>query len=321
MDLVRPAPAAPTGGGTTATTLRRCARPGCADVATATLAFRYEGSQAWLTPLADDRSPATYDLCGPCADRTSPPRGWELVDERPDLDAPHAASGVRDAVRDAIAAALRGGADAPSPTVAPDERAAQVDADREEPMAPALRAEAEVAEVAEVAESASARAPDPVLEQDGDVREPEAAPVASELPGSGDTATDEPVQPRPAQTTVGLGRAPREVLAVRRRRPVEVLISVPAAQEPGPSESFAGPDRAAAPTPEPAARRSTEHAPRRLSLVVSAPAPAPKPTAVAEVAAPTTQSPPAASPAPAAVVATPLAFDALPDRLVDLGGA
>ncbi len=93
---------------------RRCARPGCNDVAQATLTFRYDLQQAWVLPLTEEASPATYDLCGPCADKTRPPRGWGLVDERPDLDGLAELPDEHDVVRAAIAAALRGQQPAPS---------------------------------------------------------------------------------------------------------------------------------------------------------------------------------------------------------------
>lgn len=63
---------------------RRCSRPGCPTPATATLAFRYDQQHASLVPLVPDGGPETYDLCGDHADRTRPPHGWSLQDDRPD---------------------------------------------------------------------------------------------------------------------------------------------------------------------------------------------------------------------------------------------
>lgn len=65
---------------------RPCARPGCPTPARATLSFRYATREAWLEKLHDESSPATYDLCGSHADRTRPPTGWGIVDERPAED-------------------------------------------------------------------------------------------------------------------------------------------------------------------------------------------------------------------------------------------
>lgn len=67
---------------------RPCARPGCPSPARATLGFRYHSREAWLAPLSDETIPAAYDLCATHADKTRPPHGWALVDERPDEDEP-----------------------------------------------------------------------------------------------------------------------------------------------------------------------------------------------------------------------------------------
>jgi hypothetical protein len=61
---------------------RKCARPGCSAPAEATLSYAYAQRQVWLDPLARDDSPANHDLCRTHADRTRPPKGWELVDRR-----------------------------------------------------------------------------------------------------------------------------------------------------------------------------------------------------------------------------------------------
>lgn len=200
------------------TALRRCARPGCADVASATLAFRYDQSQAWLTPLVADKSPATYDLCGPCADRTKPPRGWELVDERPDLDAQASPASDHDAVREAIAAALRGpGGTASTP-----------------PASAAPMRSVPLAAVAEVAD------PTP-----GAPAAPVDAPAPSPRPAQ--------IAPAARQATPIAARTPRDVLAVRhdRPRPVEVLISAPTPGVSGvpapPSSPAVAPARSQAP--------------------------------------------------------------------------
>ncbi len=62
---------------------RQCARPGCAEQASATLTFDYAGQRAWLEELAATPSPATYDLCERHADRLSVPNGWSCDDRRP----------------------------------------------------------------------------------------------------------------------------------------------------------------------------------------------------------------------------------------------
>jgi hypothetical protein len=48
-----------------------------------TLVFQYEARLAQLLVLQDG-GPETYDLCGDHADRTKPPVGWTLQDDRPD---------------------------------------------------------------------------------------------------------------------------------------------------------------------------------------------------------------------------------------------
>ena len=61
---------------------RRCARPGCGQPATTTLSYAYAERQVWLDDLWADDSPANHDLCHRHADRTQPPKGWELRDRR-----------------------------------------------------------------------------------------------------------------------------------------------------------------------------------------------------------------------------------------------
>lgn len=62
---------------------RRCARPGCRELPSATLRFAYDRREAWLEGLVVRTEPGSYDLCGPHADRTRPPHGWALTDRRP----------------------------------------------------------------------------------------------------------------------------------------------------------------------------------------------------------------------------------------------
>lgn len=61
---------------------RRCARPGCGQTATTTLSYAYAQRVVWLDDLAPEDSPANHDLCDRHADRTQPPRGWDLKDRR-----------------------------------------------------------------------------------------------------------------------------------------------------------------------------------------------------------------------------------------------
>ena len=59
---------------------RQCARPGCSEVACATLAFDYQARVTWLDPLADEHHPMAYDLCEHHAQAVTVPRGWRLED-------------------------------------------------------------------------------------------------------------------------------------------------------------------------------------------------------------------------------------------------
>jgi hypothetical protein len=65
---------------------RPCARPSCPAPARATLSFSYATAEAHLDRLSDHADPQRYDLCARHATRTEAPRGWELVDRRPDED-------------------------------------------------------------------------------------------------------------------------------------------------------------------------------------------------------------------------------------------
>ncbi|MCC5953273.1 MAG: DUF3499 family protein [Acidimicrobiia bacterium] len=61
---------------------RRCSRPGCAEPATATLAYDYSAGVVWLDDLTDEHHPHDYDLCGHHATSLSVPIGWSLRDQR-----------------------------------------------------------------------------------------------------------------------------------------------------------------------------------------------------------------------------------------------
>lgn len=54
-------------------------RSACVARAETTLTFDYPNQVAALGPLAHDATPGTYDLCRQHAERTSAPRGWELI--------------------------------------------------------------------------------------------------------------------------------------------------------------------------------------------------------------------------------------------------
>ena len=61
---------------------RACARPACAEAATATFVYDYQTRTTWLDALAGERHPMAYDLCSAHADGLRVPRGWKLVDRR-----------------------------------------------------------------------------------------------------------------------------------------------------------------------------------------------------------------------------------------------
>ncbi len=65
---------------------RSCARPACADLAVATLAYDYAASTVWLLPLDPDPGPMTHGLCDRHAETLVVPRGWTLDDRRSRLD-------------------------------------------------------------------------------------------------------------------------------------------------------------------------------------------------------------------------------------------
>ena len=59
--------------------MRRCSRTAGAAEAVATLTYDYADSMAVLGPLALTREPHSYDLCARHAERTSAPRGWQVI--------------------------------------------------------------------------------------------------------------------------------------------------------------------------------------------------------------------------------------------------
>jgi hypothetical protein len=61
---------------------RQCARPDCAEQATATFDYDYGESTVVLSDLAVEPHPSTYDLCRRHANALRVPVGWQLRDRR-----------------------------------------------------------------------------------------------------------------------------------------------------------------------------------------------------------------------------------------------
>ena len=60
-----------------------CSKPGCAGVGAAVLGYDYSQRLATLEdPEVHELSPHLYVLCGECAERLTPPRGWTVEDNR-----------------------------------------------------------------------------------------------------------------------------------------------------------------------------------------------------------------------------------------------
>lgn len=62
--------------------IRSCARPLCAVEAAATMTYDYAAQTVWIKNLDLEAHPMTHDLCVGHADKSSPPQGWDLKDER-----------------------------------------------------------------------------------------------------------------------------------------------------------------------------------------------------------------------------------------------
>jgi hypothetical protein len=61
--------------------LHSCAK--CPNPAAALMAFDYERAEVWIEELVDAPDPGQgYALCGPCADKMTPPLAWRLSDRR-----------------------------------------------------------------------------------------------------------------------------------------------------------------------------------------------------------------------------------------------
>ncbi len=61
---------------------RTCARPTCSVSAAATMSYDYQAQIVWMEELHIESHPMTHDLCATHADRSTPPSGWELRDQR-----------------------------------------------------------------------------------------------------------------------------------------------------------------------------------------------------------------------------------------------
>jgi hypothetical protein len=61
---------------------RSCARPGCGDVAVATLSYAYADGLVVVDDLAPEAHPMVHDLCSRHAGGLRVPLGWELRDDR-----------------------------------------------------------------------------------------------------------------------------------------------------------------------------------------------------------------------------------------------
>ncbi|MDO4908635.1 MAG: DUF3499 family protein [Corynebacterium sp.] len=59
--------------------VRRCSRPGCTEVASATLRYSNAERTAFIGPLSTSSQDRGYDICAHHAARLTVPTGWELV--------------------------------------------------------------------------------------------------------------------------------------------------------------------------------------------------------------------------------------------------
>jgi hypothetical protein len=46
------------------------------------MSFDYSQRSVWIDALERVHQPSNYDLCAPCAEKMTPPRGWVLTDQR-----------------------------------------------------------------------------------------------------------------------------------------------------------------------------------------------------------------------------------------------
>jgi hypothetical protein len=60
-----------------------CSKPNCARPGSVVLGYDYSARVAILQdPVVGELNPHLYVLCGRCAERLNPPRGWTLEDRR-----------------------------------------------------------------------------------------------------------------------------------------------------------------------------------------------------------------------------------------------
>ena len=60
-----------------------CTKPSCARPGAVVLSYDYASRRALLDdPVRGELSPHVYVLCTRCAEKLSPPKGWELQDRR-----------------------------------------------------------------------------------------------------------------------------------------------------------------------------------------------------------------------------------------------
>lgn len=68
--------------------VRECAKLGCREQATATMALRYRDRMLWVTDLIPERDPNLIDLCVGHANSMVAPYGWDLIDDRRPIELP-----------------------------------------------------------------------------------------------------------------------------------------------------------------------------------------------------------------------------------------
>lgn len=171
----------------------------------------YAAQEARLLELIHERDPQAYDLCDPHAARTTPPRGWEMVDDRPvRASVPTRSLADEDGTVALLAAALRGEPVGPSTGGDPEglDDPEGFDED-EDPLRAALE---EVQRVVDPDPTVPGADPTP-LRRDRTPAVARPMPPAVEAPTSAPPRAAEPAEPEPVEEE-----------PVRRRR---VLISRP----------------------------------------------------------------------------------------------
>ncbi|MDP0400280.1 DUF3499 domain-containing protein [Tsukamurella strandjordii] len=93
--------------------VRQCCRPGCRNLAVATLTFDYRQSIAVLGPLGTTSEPHAWDLCDFHAGRMTAPRGWEMLRNLPAYSVASVGGAALDDDLTALADTVREGAPRP----------------------------------------------------------------------------------------------------------------------------------------------------------------------------------------------------------------